>query len=1216
MPVYRIGVVCTVALSGGGNTTQRKFLAILDDDVPMRDLPKHLTQQFNAMYRKKSLRFCLMEEIMDELERKLDLVGLVRERLRSNDIIRVKGRQLSREDVENAAFSWFFSQPAIAPLSHINHELTPAMSTTLAQALIPSLIPALIPALTPAFIQSVATLRRHSSSPPSPSSSRSRRLIASHPHKAHTLRDTESESETTTMNDDPNHVSEESSSSESDKDMDQDNYSESEDERPQTAVILEKEIKDQACSDEKSSDSDSSNEDNDDDQHKGPAATAPAAQIVRQEDAQINVEEHKKDAAEIIKDNDNALVDMFKDDAQMDSDSDSSSDEDEDRLSRITIPRVVTQAAVVEKIEPDAEEGMDTIIQTPIVPTHSAPSVILPKSPEPVKVKVATSPIKVIDTKPATVVGLDPLISGQSTTSSSSASSSPTSSRSSSPTPVRSPAPSPAPISRRESLSIFAAPAIIPAASPLSKEPFSDHSSPYRASSSAAFASSPVMSRVASSSSLALKRPSTDQPRGVVSPDRPKKKHSGFAIAVPQDHFRAFSPEIKQEYNSGEDSEEEGYFVSSQDFLYTALSRPLPSASRAPTPVVEDEDFVENQDMPAYQPLNLVVKQEEDDQIEEDQSEDEQAVRRKVVSVRMDDDDEEDSEKESAQFKSEDEDEDEAEEAAMSITSSSEPSSSQVSLIDIKEEPLSQNPSSLLAKYRESEEEEKTNTTAAPVFSRISTTRVPSAYDEEEEEEDERLSPVVSPPGALLEYLNKPPAPPAVNNEQLGLSTTPKHPLSAPASPAPAPVPVPTPTVKVSSPSKALSNTMSAYPTFASLASIRGPDVHDPTSNTDEIVAFLDKDMEGLSRDSSLTGAPYFLSSRPSVTAPKATTPPPAAPVSPVLGLGDESTVSPELRPSVSPMVVPKIEDHHKVMEELDLNHHNSNHYSQLLSDSEDSVFNIPSAQQPVPLGEQAPTTPKKAFAATNGWVDDTRDAMDDYHSSSSSSDSDDDENTSTRRYLSMAESEYEEKPTDISEGMFGPNKITNKRKPQYRYETVFRDISLTPFSSQDRVPKRPRNSSPFPAASSSGSDSSSAAESSDDEDHQPNGKSTDPHPLDALGELPMMISSQSSLPSMPTLTSLSQERNTKTKKMGSLEMALKQTHGGDEDDDDDFVITIKRTGPTALVRSPRGRGGAASSPGRRGGRGGVTIAAAGGRAGSVSNRGRASGGGLEDLFA
>lgn len=1018
------------------------------------------------------------------------------------------------------------------------------------------------------------------------------------------------------MNDDLNHVSEESSSSENDEDMDQDNSSESEDGRPKAAAaVLEKEIKDQTYSDSDSSDSDSSNEDNDEDQHRKEAA--PAAEIVRKEDVQKNVEEPKKNAAEIIKDNDNALVDMFKDDAQMDSDSDSSSDEDEDRSACIASPRIVSQAAVVVQKEPLVEESKDAIINTPIVPTHSAPSVILPKSPEPVKIKAATSPIKVIDTQPATVVGLDPLLSGQSTTSSSSASSSPTSSRSSSPTPVRSPAPSPAPISRRESVSIFAEPAIIPAASPLSKkEPLSGYSSPYRASTSATSASSPVMSRVASSSSLALKRPSTDQPRSVVSPDHPKKKQSGFAIAVPQDQFRAFSPEVKQEYNSGEDSEEEGYFVSSQDFLYTALSRPLPSPARALTPVGEDEDFVEDQDMPVYQPLNLVVKQE-DDQIEEDQSDNEQAVHRKVVSVRMDDDDDEDSEKESAQLKSESEDEDEAEESAMSITSSSEPSSSQVSLIDIKEEPLSQNPSILLAKYRESEEEKKTNTTAAPVISKISTTRAYSAYDEEEEE-DERLSPVVSPPGALLEYLNKPPAPPAVKSQQLGLSTTPKHPLWAPESPAPAPVPVPTPTVKVSSPSKALSNTMSAYPTFASLASIRGPDVHDPTSNTDEIVAFLDKDMEGLSRDSSLTGPPYFLSSRPSVTTSKATTPPPA-PASPVLGLGDESTVSPELRPSVSPMVVPKIEDHHKEMEELDLNNHISNHTSQLLSDSEDSVFNIPSAQQPVPLGEQAFTTPKKTSAATNGWVDDTRDAMDDYHSSSSSSDSDDDEDTSNRRYLSLAESEYEEKPTDIPKGMFGPNKITNKRKPQYRYETVFRDISLTPFSSQDHVPKRPRNSSPSPAASSSGSDSSSVVDSSEDEDHQPNGKSTDSHPLDALGELPMMISSQSSLPRMPTLTSLSQERNTKTKKMGSLEMALKQSHDDDDEDDDDFVITIKRTGPTAVGRSPRGRGRVASSPGGRGGRGGrggVTIAAAGGRAGSVSNRGRASGGGLEDLFA
>lgn len=38
---------------------------------------------------------------MDDSGRKLDLVGLVRERLKSNDIVRVKGRQLSREDIED-----------------------------------------------------------------------------------------------------------------------------------------------------------------------------------------------------------------------------------------------------------------------------------------------------------------------------------------------------------------------------------------------------------------------------------------------------------------------------------------------------------------------------------------------------------------------------------------------------------------------------------------------------------------------------------------------------------------------------------------------------------------------------------------------------------------------------------------------------------------------------------------------------------------------------------------------------------------------------------------------------------------------------------------------------------------------------------------------------------------------------------------------------------
>jgi hypothetical protein len=989
------------------------------------------------------------------------------------------------------------------------------------------------------------------------------------------------------MNEDLNHVSEESSSSESDKDMDQDSSSESEEERPKAAILL-----DEASSDSDSSDSDSSDSDNDEDEHKKGAA----AQIVRKVDVQTTVEEPKKDAAEVMKDNNNALVDMFKDNAQTDSDSDSSSDEDEDSSTRIAVPRVPSQAAAVVKEETDVEE-MDTIINKPIVPTHSAPSAISSKSPEPAKVNPATSPIKAIDAKPVTSSGLGSMPIGQSTASSASASSSPASSRTSSPTPVRSPAPSPAPVPRRESVSIFAAPAIIPAASPLSKmEPLSYQSSPYSSFASVTPATSPSMSRVASSSSSALKRPSTDQSRPAVSPDRPKKKQAGFAITVPQDHFRAFSPEIKQEYNSAEDSEEEGYFVSSQDFLYTALSRPPPSPARAFTPVDEDEE----QDVPVYRSLNLVVKQEQDDQTEEDQSDEEQAVRRNVVSVMLDDDDEEESEKEFAQLKSENEDE--AEEIPMSITSSYEPSSSQVSLVDIKEEPLSQNPSRLLAKYRESEEGDKANTTAAPVISKISTTRVPSVYDDEEEE-DEKLSPEVSPPGALLEYLKKPLAPPAMKKEQPGLSTAPRHPLSAPASPAPAPVPVPTPSVKVTSPSKVLSNTMSAYPTFASLASIRGPDVQDPTSNTDEIVAFLDKDMEGLSRDSSLTGPPYFLSSHPSVTTPKATTPALPVPISPVQGPSDESTVSPELRPSVSPMFVPKMEDHHKEMDELDLNNHASNHNSQLISDSEDSVFNIPSAQQPVPDGERVPTTPKKAFAATNGWVDDTRDAMDDYHSYSSGSDSDEDG-----------------KPSNIPKGMFGPNKIA-KRRPEDRHETAFKDISLIPFSSQDHVPKRPRISSSSPSATSaSGSndeDSSDEEDSSDDENHPPHGRSTDPHPLDALAELPMMISSQSSLPSMPTLTALSQERNTKTKKMGSLEMALKQSHGDEEDDDDDdFVISIKRTGPTATGRSTRGRGGAASSPGRRGGRGGVTIAAAGGRVGGVSNKGRPSGGGLEDLFA
>ncbi|KAF9127704.1 hypothetical protein BG015_004500, partial [Linnemannia schmuckeri] len=305
--------------------------------------------------------------------------------------------------------------------------------------------------------------------------------------------------------------------------------------------------------------------------------------------------------------------------------------------------------------------------------------------------------------------------------------------------------------------------------------------------------------------------------------------------------------------------------------------------------------------------------------------------------------------------------------------------------------------------------------------------------------------------------------------------------------------------------------------------------------------------------------------------------------------------------------------DHNKdeEMGELDLD---GIHKSHLLSDSEDSIFNIPSAQPPA-----SPGTEIAAVKAPNGWVDDTRDAMDDFQFSD-----EEERNASLKRRMlemdkedELLESEYEQKPTDIPEGMFGPNRIRPPGQPEYRYKTVFKDIVFTPSPSQESVvqSKRPRLSSPSSSsASSSGSDSDSSDASSDEDDDKGAKK---PHPLDALDKLPMMISSQSSLPSMPTLTSLSQERTTKTKKMGSLEMALKQHRGDDdEDDDDDFAITIKRTGPTAVGHG-RGRGarGGAAFPGR-GGRGGVTIAASGGRAGSVSSRVKASGGGLEDLFA
>ncbi|KAF9140965.1 hypothetical protein BG015_001456, partial [Linnemannia schmuckeri] len=788
MPVYRIEVNCTVTLNGGG-TAHEKYLAILDGDTPMRDLAKHFTERFNVNYRKR-YGLCLIEEVLDGSGGWLELVGLVRECLRSNQELLVKGRQLSKKAIEQAAFSWFFSPPAItAPL--ITQELTTAMRTTFAQALAPALIPSLIPALVPALaptlapalIQSVAALRGPSPSPPQP---RSHRLIASSHNKSNMLQDTESESETTTMNEDIGHVSEENSSessSESDEDMDRDSSSESEDERPK-AVVEEKEIQEESSS-EKSSLGVDNNEDDDEDEDK----KETVAQIVKK-DVQVKGIEPKNDVAEIMKNNDNALVDMFKDDVHMVSDSDSSSDED-DAKSPVVVPQVVSQAAVTQ-VEPQVKETKDTAItiSKPLVPAHSAPSLALPKSPKPDQVKTATSPTKVVETKPIISSGLDSLLLAQSPASSS-ASSSPASSRSSSPTPARSPAPSPAPIPHQESVSNFAAPAVVANTSPLPKKvPLSDasSSSPYRAFTAPVPVTSPAMSRTTStsSSSSTLKRPAADQSRRIVSPERPKKKQAGFAIAVPQDPFRAPSPEVKSEYNSDEESDEDD-IRSSQDFLFSALSRP----PRTPSPVEEDEE----EGMPVYIPLNLVVKQEEEEEEEEEENQsDDEEVRRDVISIKVDDqqeDDGDDSEKEV--------DEPLTSEATsqkpMSIISSSEPTSSQVSVVDVKEEPLSQNPSSELAQYQEAEEQANNTTVTASVLPKLSTTpRTAYSEEEEDEEEDKRLSPVISPPGALLEYLKSSKLPPTSPKEQQpNLSTTPKHPLLAPASPAPAPVPVPVP---------------------------------------------------------------------------------------------------------------------------------------------------------------------------------------------------------------------------------------------------------------------------------------------------------------------------------------------------------------------------------------------------------------------------------------
>ncbi|KAG9063555.1 hypothetical protein KI688_004440 [Linnemannia hyalina] len=1226
MPVYRAEVTCTVALKSGGTATE-KFITILELNTPLRDLAKLFTES----------GLCLLEEVLDFTEGYMEMVGTVRECLRPDVELFVRGRQLSQKEIEQAAFSWFFSSHAIStPL--ITQELTQAMSTTLARALVPALIPSLIPALVPALapalapelIQNIAALQGSSTPPSQP---RSHRLIASSSHnKIITPQDMESGFKTATVNKDPHHISEESSSSSesNDEDMDQDSSSESEDEGPEAAVE-EMKIQEESSSGESSSDE--GDKDNDDHEH---TKDAPAQMIKKATPALIV----KKDAAQIKQDNDNALVDLFKDDVYMESDSDSSSDEDKAKPLMV-VPQVAFQAAVA-KVEPQVKESKDTTtISKPLVPVQSTPFLASPESLNPVHLMTTTSsPAKVVESKPIVSSGLDSLLTAQSSTSSSSvssssASSSPASSPSSSPTPVRSPAPSPAPAPRRESASIFATPAVIASAStPLpEKAPLSDaisSFSPYRAFTAIATApaTSPIMSRTTSSSSLSsssssstfLKRPSPDQSRHIVSPERPKKKQAGFAISVPLDPFRALSPEDR----SDEDSEDDVRY--SQEVLYSALSRPR----RTPSPVKDDEE-----EMPVYIPLNLVVKQQQEDEDEdegESQSDHEQ-IRSEVILVKVDDHQEDEPLKSEAPWQE-----------PMSITSSSEQSSpsSQLTLVDIKQEHLSQNPSTVQAQYREAEAEANNATAAASVLLKLSTTRVFS--DREDEEEDQQLSPVVSPPGALLEYLKSANSPASPKEQQPDLSAAPKHPLSESDSSAPAPIQAPVPTTPSK---KSLAETMAAYPTFASLASLRGPDIPDTTSNTDEIVAFLDKDMEGLSRDSSLTGPPFFLPVRPQglpANHINKVTPTRVADMPPPPPFDDESTVSPELRPSVSPMFVPNIENRNKEdikMDDLDLDRIPE---TQLHSDNEDSIFNIPSSQRPALPGTGIAAA--AAAKAPNGWVDDTRDAMDDFQFS------DDEERRATlkRRALEvdleeLSESEYEQQPTDIPEGMFGQNRVRQPGQPEYRYETVFKDIHLTPTPSVDSVqPKRPRLSSPSSGSGSGsdsdsdGSDAESSIVSSDEDEDEDDDKGAaanakKPHPLDALGELPPMISSQSSFSIMPTLTALSQERTTMTKKMGSLEMALKQQRDDDNDeDDDDFAITIKHTGPPPVVRS-RGRGGAvrgagltrgASSPGRggRGGRGGVTIAAArtGGRhpdsdsdSDIDSGRGRSS---LQNLFS
>ncbi|KAK3811542.1 MAG: hypothetical protein J3R72DRAFT_530224 [Linnemannia gamsii] len=1066
VPITRVRVECEIGMTNGGNT-HNKFLAVLDDDVPMRDLLKALSEQYNSYYR-KSTGLCIIEQAKDESGERLPRVGRVGDTLKHDDLLRLRGRQLLPEVVEDSAISWLFRTPA-PPTA--NHEMTPATCNAIAEALLPTLIPslipalvtalvpALVPALAPVFSQSVTAIREA----PRP-----------HPHRrAHDSQDTDSE--TTTMNDDINRDNVPSANSD---DIEQDNSSpesgsftsETEDDKAPAAMV-EQVVRVEAASDNNSSNSDSSDNDEDTEAHK---------EIIRYK-VTVGL---KEDAAQTAKAHDNALMSLFKSDPLMDEDTDSS-DEDEDMSPVKEVPHsnllIVAQAAPV----------FDDLM-----------------SPKVVQIKPMETPAKVMVTKPTYSNGLDSLVLAQ-TASSSSTSTSPASSRSPSLAPVRSPAPSPAPVPRRESMSLFTTPAI-----PSSISPSANKTSavPTR------IATSPVMSRMLTS---AAKNPSTgsDQSRRLVSSERPMKSKAfaGFAIAVPQDPFRSFSAGIGKEYDESEDDEDEDDITSSQDFLYSAKSRPTPV--RAFSPIVKDEGDEEEgmlQDM--YRLPAVQVKHE---------------IQNEQFKERV-----------------------KGEDNVASITTS-EPSA-QASLVNIKEEPLSQNVATSIAKHQDS-----VNTLATSLLDR----------QEEDEDEDGPLSPEISPPGALLEYLNRPASSSLRTIGQIpGSSGAGKH------------LPLSTKPVQVTSRSGSVFN-MLVYPTFADHAKNQGPDkVPDRSVDTTEIEDFLQKDMGGLSRDKSLTSAPFFLPRVDPVSAAvKAESLSPGPVSSPVLDpgrdFGEESTVSPELRPSASPMVIARTNESHQAVDELklDSNNHDDEHHHGI-SDDEDSIFNIPSAQ-PIVLGSEAMANiPDGPYSQ-----DDTRDAMDEVYSSASDFSEDDDE------------------PADS--GL--------KRK------------TLTSSSGQEL--KRQRI-----VSSPSSDDDSDDSDDSDGDGKKAAGKGdsvVQPHPLDVLDDLPL-FSSRSSLPSMPTLTSLSQEHSVKAKKMGSLELALQQQQDDDDDDGDDSTA-VKRTGPTTVAsRSARGgwsRGGSTSAAARgagssghgrggsggRGGRGGVTIAGAGRRAGGVKPSG-----GLEDLFA